>query len=643
MSDAAHTGGPRLSPAAARRIDQVCDRFEEAWLAGLRPRVEDFLGEVLEPERAALQAELLQVEHHYHSRLTASVPASATPAAGDTALPGADRPSPEGGPAAASTVDHGPSEGLPPAPGPGEVPAGPGAIGKYRVVEFLGRGGQADVYRAVDPALRRDVVIKWAHRSLTPAAQQRLLAEGRILARLEDPGMVRVHDADLHEGRPFLVFAYVPGRSLAERLRDRPQSFRAAAALTADLAAILGRAHRQGVLHRDLKPANVLLDDSGRRRLMDFGLATLRESWDESPRPGEGVCGTYPYMAPEQARAQTDRIGPRTDVFGLGAVLYHLLTGRPLYQGSDRASVLAQAREARVTPPRQLNPRIPRPLERICLKALAAEPGQRYGSAEAMERALLAYLRRPLLLGAAAALVLCAAILAFVLPGWLARESPPSGGGEVRGNKTVPLTGKLRVRVWSAKGGEDKKGLEIGEDFRALPVHNKERLRIEASLNEPAHAYLLWLDSEGVVFPLYPWNEAGIRERRLVVPAPRPPTKQVFSPADQPDKSTGGWVMGGKSGLETILLLARRDPLPADVNLAQLLGKAPLTPLRDPLEFAIRGGDEGQPVGQVHRGEHRGPEAEVEAIDDPLLQLMGRLRPHFEVIRAVRFAHQGGQ
>src|SRR5262249_18011130 len=270
-------------------------------------------------------------------------------------------------------------------------------------------------------------------------------------------------------------------------------------------------------------------------------------------------------------------------------------------------------RQGRVVPPRQLNPRVPRALERICRKALAADPRQRYASAGEMGRGLRGYLRRPLLLaGAGAAVLLFRGVPGVAVPGWLTPGPAPAARGGAPARESVPLAGELHVRVWSPRGQRGKEGLEIGKDFGALPVHNKERLRIEASLNEPAHAYLLWLDSEGVVTPLYPWNEDRIRKRLLAVPPSRAPTAQVFSPADRPGKSAGGWVMAGKSGLDTILLLARRDPLPADVNLAQLIGKAPVTRLRDPLEFAIRGGDEGQPVGHFYRGDHRAPEVEPE-------------------------------
>jgi serine/threonine-protein kinase len=336
MNSAPNPEYDALPSTAAGRVDQVCHRFEDAWQAGQEPRLEDYLTQVPESDRPALRAELALLERHYRQR------AAGTPAASsDTA-----------------TVDQPHAPLL-------HVPA---TVGKYRVVERLGGGGQADVFRAVHPELGHDVVLKLARADLPPEQRRRLLDEGRVLARLDDPGTVRVHDVGDEGGRPFLVFARVAGRSLADAVRRDRLAPRAAAALVADLAATLDRVHKQGVLHRDLKPANVLLDASGRPLLMDFGLASLEQPWERVNVPDDGLCGTFSYMAPEQALGLAERIGPRTDLFGLGAILYELLTGRPPYRGRDSLDVFQQALAGRVLPPRQVEPRVPRALERVCLR-----------------------------------------------------------------------------------------------------------------------------------------------------------------------------------------------------------------------------------------------------------------------------------
>ena len=276
------------------------------------------------------------------------------------------------------------------------IPEMPPFIGPYRVVAYLGRGGQGSVFRAAHPTLARDVVIKIASRELTPSQQQSLFAEGRVLARLDDPGLIRVFDANVHEGRPYLVFEFVQGRSLADQVRGASPRPRDAVALVAELADILERVHRAGVLHRDLKPTNVLIDAAGRPRLMDFGSALLTAPYTDAVAEEE-LSGTPSYMSPEQANADAARVGPPSDVFGLAGVLYHLVTGSPPYPGTSNRMIWDLAKTGRVTPATQRNPAVPRALAAILDKALAFDPADRHQSAAEFGRALRGYLRRPLL------------------------------------------------------------------------------------------------------------------------------------------------------------------------------------------------------------------------------------------------------
>jgi hypothetical protein len=187
------------------------------------------------------------------------------------------------------------------------------------------------------------------------------------------------------------------------------------------------------------------------------------------------------------------------------------------------------------------------------------------------------------------------------------------------------------VRVWSREGGV-KRGWKVDEPG-ALPVLPGEQIHLEARLTRPAYAYLLWLDGQGQVISLHPWQGRAFDSR----PALEAATTALHSPAEL-DR---GWPMTGPAGLETALLLVRQTPLPADVSLADLIGRLPPAPLHDPQEYAVRGFDPGQPIRAINRGAHRSIGADPERIDDPLLQVMEKLRPHFEVIRAVRFAYQG--
>ena len=277
---------------------------------------------------------------------------------------------------------------------PVTVPGPPRRIGKYVVVEELEAGGQAFVFRVLHPELGRDFVLKLGRRPLAAgqrpeaqaAAQSGLLREGRLLAQCEHPNLVRAIDLDFHEGQPFVVMEHVPGLNLEQFVDQHRPDPRQAARLVTELARAVAYLHARGITHQDIKPRNVMVDDQGRPRLIDFGLARLKHAWsDERDEPSGGTAA---YMSPEQALGCSEGIGPWTDIFGLGGLLYYLLTRRPLYHGASRISVTLQAIKGEYLPVRQLNPGTPRMLERICRKALAAEPRHRFHSAPELERAL---------------------------------------------------------------------------------------------------------------------------------------------------------------------------------------------------------------------------------------------------------------
>jgi serine/threonine protein kinase len=311
-------------------------------------------------------------------------------------------------------------------------------IGKYIVIERLDSGGQAEVFRVVHPALGKELVLKLARRPIATgiegradaAWRDRTMGEGRLMARCDHPNLVRVFDLDIHEGRPFLVMEYVPGLTLDQFADQRRPSPRQSAQLVAALAQAVAYVHDRGIVHQDIKPRNILVDDRGRPRLIDFGLALQRHAWSVDAADWSG--GTAAYMSPEQAEGRTDRIGPRTDIFGLGGLLYHLLTGRPLYRGASRVSRLRQAMSAEYLPVRQVNRRVPRALERICHKALAPDPERRHRTAVELERDLRRFLARRRV--AAAGLVLASLLAVALAAPFLPGGPPPSIGNSVNSN-----------------------------------------------------------------------------------------------------------------------------------------------------------------------------------------------------------------
>ena len=330
-------------PASARGIDASCDRFEADWHAGHRPRIEDHLAAIDGSRRGELLRELLLLEIEL-ARAVGEAPAPAPyherfPSDADlvdAAFDRADRPDGD-----EPRDDHDP------------VDLAPGtAIARYVVLARLDEGGEALLYRVLHAELGKPFVLKLSRRPI--AAGNGLAAQGRLLAELDHPRLVKVVDLDVHEGRPFLVMEYVPGLNLGQYAAQRRPDARRAAALVADLARTVAFLHRRGIIHQDIKPRNILIDESDRPRLIDFGQAQLRHAWSETREGTSG--GTPAYMAPEQADGRDDRITTRTDVFGLGAVLYELLTGRPPYRAPTASALAELARAGRVIPPRQVRP-----------------------------------------------------------------------------------------------------------------------------------------------------------------------------------------------------------------------------------------------------------------------------------------------
>ena len=263
------------------------------------------------------------------------------------------------------------------------------AIGRYRIVEELARGGMGVVYRAQDSD-GRAVALKLllAHRATSETSRRRFYAEVKTLAKLRHPHVVPILDAGEERGCPWLALEFVEGESLERRLREGPLPVDEAVRYGAQLAQALAYVHGCGVLHRDLKPGNVLLR-GGRALLTDFGLARDADaSYSRITRSGV-FMGTPGYWAPEQADGRTADVGPHTDVYGFGALLFACLTGRPPIQGTTLTDYLEPGSFARVPPPRKLRREVPGWLDALCMRCLAVEPSERPASADELARELL--------------------------------------------------------------------------------------------------------------------------------------------------------------------------------------------------------------------------------------------------------------
>jgi serine/threonine-protein kinase len=448
MSDSPKTEALAQDAMVAERFGRVCAEFvaarNEALANGQEPpRVDDYLLQVAPPDRPALQGELLALERIHRPRPDEmTVALEATPTKTDSAE-GSDGAGARSGPADAippappdrvNADDGAAPAAAPPAAlsaGPADLSASqltvehstqpalePTVAGRrddrsfslanevaatasvdqipvpgYEIVGELGRGGMGVVYKARQLGLNRWVALKLLLAGAHAGPQQaaRFRAEAEAVARLQHPNIVQIHEIGATDGLPYFSLEFVDGGCLTEKIHRQPKPPREAAHLIETLARAMQYAHERGIIHRDLKPANVLLTSEGMPKIADFGLAKRLEENSSQTKSGT-LLGTPSYMAPEQARGDTQKVGPGADVYALGAMLYELLTGRPPFQGATVAETVLRVERDEPMPPRRLQPQVPRDLETICLKCLQKEPQRRYASAHALAEDLRRFL-----------------------------------------------------------------------------------------------------------------------------------------------------------------------------------------------------------------------------------------------------------
>lgn len=651
-----------------RELDSICDRYEAAWRGDVPPRLEDFLNlpsghdESRHSEwREELLRELLTLELTYRERAgqrpTREEYCDRFPShqvivervfqeysrqfVETQQLRSTEIGSNAEAPAASSLRDEPSLERL----------------GRYEIEGLLGSGTFGAVYLATDTELNRRVAIKVPHSKVfhDETAVAKFIAEARTVAKLKHPGIVSIYDVGRSDdGKPYLVMEYVAGRTLDQLIKSEAMSTPEVVELAAQLADAVGYAHREGIVHRDLKPANVLVSDAGTVHVTDFGLAVDEQSQRE--KAGE-FAGTLAYMSPEQVRAETHHLDGRCDIWALGVMIYEMLLNRRPFGGESIKEMSDEILHREPKPPRQIREDLPPELEQIVLKCCQKEISRRYTTASdvaadlrrvtaASSRAGLepapaiepagelsgnsghtnpsVFAGRPL----AITLVLTGLIIFGVLIAW----SPWRASSN---SEETPWAGNIDVLVWNEQV-PNRVGLGLHE-AGVLPLRPKDQVRVTARVDRPAYLYIVWIDSEGVPLPIYPWD-AGDWDSR---PDREAPVDSVDLPADL----GGGWEIHGQPGMESLLLLARDTPLPESVSLQSLLE-----------EQGTQKWQTGESLVEFENGElvtfeqdqTRGPKSfAVTDLNDPVMTLQrkirDKLRPHFEYVRTISFANGYGE
>ncbi|AGA25450.1 serine/threonine-protein kinase [Singulisphaera acidiphila] len=400
------------SPASlsqARRIHAACERFETAWRAGGCPRIEEELQRIPESEQAVLLTELLPLELELRqgrgesvaaieyrkrfprfTRLVDDVFGKANTDRRGATVTQRVRAEVDSGQNQEATIFAAPNST---AQSGGARPL-IGAFGDYELLEEIARGGMGVVYKARQKSLKRLVALKMilSGEFASPSEMERFHLEAELAANLDHPHIVPIYEVGEHQGRHYFTMKLVEGSSLSRQIFRFCEDPYAAARLLATVARAVDHAHRQGFLHCDLKPANILLDAKDQPHVTDFGLARRVEEVSHLTVSG-AIMGTPSYMAPEQASGLRRELTPAADVYGLGAILYELLTDGPPFRASTVMETVVLVLEREPPPPSQVRPGVPPGLEKICLRCLEKAPRDRYASAAELADNLERFLR----------------------------------------------------------------------------------------------------------------------------------------------------------------------------------------------------------------------------------------------------------
>lgn len=526
----------------------------------------------------------------------------------------------------------------------GQLPQDLPQIDGVRFLRMLGAGGCGAVYLAEDQRIGRQVAIKLLHRKYQgdPTA---VLREARAQGAVEHRHVVPIYQVGKIDGGViYIVSKFLSGGTLHNRLRAGPLPASTAVEIAVQIADALASAHQKGLIHRDLKPANILLDEAGAAYVSDFGLA-LHE--DDQRRRRDEISGTPAYMAPEQVQGRSQHLDGRTDIWGLGVILYEMLSGERPFHAPSTEELFEDITQREAKPLRLKKPALPRRLEEITLRCLRKNPADRYATADDLANDLRQWQqsvsspqevpapsrRVRLVTATALLLVLVLGAAVAMIYSWTTtpRVEPPApltaaaNGIRQEDQPTVPLSAEVALRVW----GEGKKGLSFN-DPQALPLRKGDQVRLDVQLTEPAHVYLYWVDANGQPVEVFPNDpEQGL--------LPDKPRKAVHSPREM----NRGWPLEGPTGMETVIVLVSREPFRDRDGLRKRITLAPQLDFNTPQELVSYDLDGNSKKGVIRLARHRGIGKKSAQIDDPVLALLEELQKEFDLATVLRVAHVG--
>ncbi len=585
--------------------------LELRWRSGDRKQVEDFLREYPELQDPSISLEDLAAQEslvrsqcgnppsldELHRRFPSLDAAKllppgqgiiATIALGDSKIETKRSDSQDNGPSVPGTIDFDSQRSRPaaastadsrvaPTAGSG-VPAGtlPSAaavgesIGRYAIRQQLGAGSFGVVLRCFDADLKRDVAIKLPHQKGAPSAERlkEFLHEAQSAARLRHPGIVTVLDTgQTDKGGVYIVYEFIRGSTLQSRLEAGNFSLDDVVRWIAGTAEALHHAHKNGIVHRDIKPANILLDEESRPHVADFGLAKMDDHFFKND--AGRVLGTAAYMSPEQAAGQSHWASPQTDIYSLGVMLYQMLTKRLPFGGRTLSELLDQVKQRVPSPPRTIDDKIPKPLEDVCLKAMAKNPADRFSTAADMAAALRSAVagapptRRGLWMIGGLAGAAAAGFIVMMMnqnANRSDRDAQPKGttpgtaqlapGALASMNVTLePTTPQLEVDYQAATESGTARPINWNPlQGKPLALHEGDKVQLHVKLGVPRFVYLYWYDAAGKPQRLWP-VDAG--------------HQQKVTKVDSPDGRDDWHLVNADRGAECALVAVRDEPLDA--------------------------------------------------------------------------------